>query len=126
MPTALLQNQMVERIENSTIWFIVVAISAATSVATTVCALGASAYCSYLRSHYRRKYLNGIASSSSGSVSSDFSETSREESIFTEDSAASASAGAGLSSQPNQEQFTFDQIYCREDEDDAEAEDNIV
>jgi hypothetical protein len=72
--------------------------------------------------------LNGIASSSSGSVSSDFSETSREESIFTEDSAASASAsaGAGLSSQPNQEQFTFDQIYCREDEDEDDAEDNIV
>jgi len=124
MPINLLQNQIVERIEDSTIWSIVVAISVASSLATTICVLGTSAYCNYLRSHYRRKYLNSIASSGSYSDSSGREE---DESSSSGDSSVSSITEEGEDQPSSQHiqpkkldrdyfpELTFDQIYRRED-----------
>ena len=124
MPINLLQNQIVERIEDSTIWSIVVVLSVASSLATTVCVLGASAYCNYLRSHYRRKYLNSIASSGSYSDSSGREEdesssgNSSVSSITEEDEEEQPSSQHLQPKKLNRDyfpEFTFDQIYRRED-----------
>lgn len=109
--------EIVERMEWTTIVQITVATSIAISSLTTICVLGASIYCNRLRSYFRHKYLNSIASDS------DSSEDSREDSVvssLTMSSNKSSRLDESSSSQLERfiwAHFTFDKIYAREDDD---------
>jgi len=96
-------------------WDAVVTISVSTSLLTTIFVLGASAYCNYLRSYFRHKYLNSIASDT------DSSDSSREDSVRTYSSFKS-DLNLDESSRFDRfiwANFTFDQIY-------GSSEENIV
>jgi hypothetical protein len=105
-----------------------IAASAVTSILTTIVVLGASAYCNYLRSYFRHKYLNSIASDSDSSRGSDSSRkdlSNREDLSNHEDSDSEESQKSSVSSLSKSSElerfiwahFTFDKIYAREDDD---------